>query len=226
MGRFIDLTGQKFGKLTVIERAENRIQRCGKTETRWLCKCDCGNFNTVTAKNLRQNDTTSCGRCPRNTYDLSGDYGVGYTSSGIKFLFDLEDYGKIKEYNWGADKDGYITSSVKIGDKSQNIKMHRIVMNPSKNEQIDHINHMVWDNRKSNLRVCSSMQNNWNKNKTKANSTGYRGVYWSKERQKYVAEIMCDGKRYRLGRFKTAEEASKAYEQKAKELFGEFYCHD
>ena len=56
MGAFIDLTGQKFGKLTVIERAENKNGRVA-----WLCKCDCGNFTTVTSKRLRNGDTKSCG---------------------------------------------------------------------------------------------------------------------------------------------------------------------
>ena len=39
-----------------------------------------------------------------NTYDLSGEYGIGYTTKGEKFLFDLEDYEKIKDYCWCVDK--------------------------------------------------------------------------------------------------------------------------
>lgn len=55
-GRFKDLTGMKFGRLTVIERTENR----GK-EVMWLCKCDCGNECIVRARNLVNEITKSCG---------------------------------------------------------------------------------------------------------------------------------------------------------------------
>ena len=73
MGQVTDLTGKKFGRLTVIERAEN------KKEGRvcWKCKCDCGNETIVTGKNLRSGHTTSCGclkieRCKRRLIDLTG----------------------------------------------------------------------------------------------------------------------------------------------------------
>lgn len=226
MGRFIDLTGQKFGKLTVIERAENRQDKNGKPVTCWKCLCDCGNTTVSRSQNLRNGDSKSCGHCPINFYDLSGEYGVGYTSSGDKFLFDLEDFAKISKYTWCSDRDGYIISNLQVDGKHKTIKMHRIIMNPSKDEQVDHINHIEWDNRKSNLRICSNMQNNWNKNITKANKSGYKGIWFRKERNRWVAEIKCNGKKHYIGMFKTAEEASKAYEQKAKELFGEFYCHN
>lgn len=59
--KLIDLTGQKFGRLTVIRRAEDHIQPNGKHATKWLCKCDCGNYTTVLANSLKSGDTTSCG---------------------------------------------------------------------------------------------------------------------------------------------------------------------
>lgn len=42
MSKLIDLTDKKFGRLTVIERAENHIQPNGQHKTMWKCKCDCG----------------------------------------------------------------------------------------------------------------------------------------------------------------------------------------
>lgn len=56
MSKFIDLTGQKFGRLTVIERAENK----GK-HTVWKCKCECGNIIDVYSTHLNQGKSTSCG---------------------------------------------------------------------------------------------------------------------------------------------------------------------
>lgn len=53
---FVDLTGQKFGRLTVIERAENK-----GSQTYWKCRCDCGNVCVVNAYSLKTNHTKSCG---------------------------------------------------------------------------------------------------------------------------------------------------------------------
>ena len=52
MGKFIDLTGMKFGKLTAIKRAENYITPKGQKITQWLCEC--GNFKIVKSDNLKK----------------------------------------------------------------------------------------------------------------------------------------------------------------------------
>lgn len=57
MGKFIDLTGQRFGRLTVLERMENGENR----SARWLCRCDCGNQKIVVGSALRAGKTVSCG---------------------------------------------------------------------------------------------------------------------------------------------------------------------
>lgn len=73
MGKFKDLTGKKFGKLTIIKRAEDRFTTGGKRKTMWLCRCDCGNIITVTTNRLTTNHTRSCGCLPSGTpKDLTG----------------------------------------------------------------------------------------------------------------------------------------------------------
>lgn len=57
MGRFIDLTGQNFGRLTVVERAENTNHGAA----RWRCKCECGKETIVIGDELRKGATRSCG---------------------------------------------------------------------------------------------------------------------------------------------------------------------
>lgn len=57
MGKLIDLTGQQFGRLLVIERAENSSD--GRAQ--WYCQCKCGNYTIVRGKDLRRMHTTSCG---------------------------------------------------------------------------------------------------------------------------------------------------------------------
>ena len=56
MGKFIDLTGKRFGRLTVVERAENK-----NGYTMWKCKCDCGNETVVYGAHLSGGKTKSCG---------------------------------------------------------------------------------------------------------------------------------------------------------------------
>lgn len=64
MGKFKDLTGENFGKLTVIGRADDYISPKGYVAVNWLCKCSCGNTTIVRGCNLKSGSTTSCG-CER-----------------------------------------------------------------------------------------------------------------------------------------------------------------
>lgn len=88
---------------------------------------------------------------------------------------------------------------------------------------IDHINIVRDDNRLANLRACEPLENSWNVKKRSHNKTGFRGVYWNKRAKKFRAQIsICKVKTY-LGEYDTPEQASAAYEAKAKELHGAFY---
>jgi hypothetical protein len=59
--KFKDLTGQRFGMLTVISRAESRVDSSGKLRTRWNCHCDCGNDIVVLGDYLKRSQCPSCG---------------------------------------------------------------------------------------------------------------------------------------------------------------------
>ena len=61
MSRFIDLTGQRFGQITVVERTQNHICTSGQQKTAWRCLCDCGKEFVATSQNLRRGHYTSCG---------------------------------------------------------------------------------------------------------------------------------------------------------------------
>ena len=61
MGKFIDLTGQKFGRLTVIGRADDKLLSNGQKKVMWHCLCSCGNEIDVQAYNLTHGHTKSCG---------------------------------------------------------------------------------------------------------------------------------------------------------------------
>lgn len=61
MGKFIDLTNKKFGRLTVIKRDIGTNRKNKTNKTLWLCKCECGNEVTITRTNLISGNTKSCG---------------------------------------------------------------------------------------------------------------------------------------------------------------------
>jgi hypothetical protein len=83
---------------------------------------------------------------------------------------------------------------------------------------IDHINGNSLDNRKSNLRICAPSENSGNSRGHRDSLTGYKGVTFDKQRQKWVATIQG---RF-LGRFEKIEDAGLAYDLAAKKVFGEF----
>jgi hypothetical protein len=88
--------------------------------------------------------------------------------------------------------------------------------------EIDHINCDKSDNRLENLRCATRHENQRNAPIAKNNRSGYKGVYWNKSLKKWVAQIKTGGKNSSLGGFKTAAEASAAYEIEARKLFGAF----
>lgn len=61
MGQFIDLTGQRFGRWTVIDRAADHFTKSGRPIVMWLCRCDCGNKRPVDGLSLRSGKSVSCG---------------------------------------------------------------------------------------------------------------------------------------------------------------------
>lgn len=236
MGKLIDLTGQKFERLTVINRAEDYIAPSGQKQTQWLCKCDCGNYIIVRSQYLKDGRTSSCG-CLRsemvsnrtkkyNDYNLSGAYGVGYTTNTNKpFYFDIEDYDKIKNYCWYESRYGYAESNIynpNNRDKPEHIKMHKIILHVADDMCVDHKNHNKLDNRKQNLRNATYSNNNMNCGIRSNNTTGVTGVYLNKDTGNWYARIKIDGNIISLGSFNNFDNAVKARKKAEEKYFGEW----
>jgi hypothetical protein len=88
---------------------------------------------------------------------------------------------------------------------------------------IDHINGNPYDNRLLNLRLCTLSENQQNSKIRVDNTTGYKGVGFSKSLNKYTVRCRANGKRHNLGYFDTAEKASEAYKEFAIFHHGKFY---
>jgi hypothetical protein len=87
---------------------------------------------------------------------------------------------------------------------------------------VDHRDGNPSNDRWQNLRDASQSQNCLNRKRNCNNTSGFKGVRWSKDRRKWVAYIRLHGRRYHLGYFDTPEAAHEAYKVKARELFGEY----
>ena len=156
-----------------------------------------------------------------NTYNLSGDFGIGYTAKGEEFYFDLEDYDKIKDYCWHVNNIGYLAA--RKSEINAPILMHRLIMNCNEfSEVVDHISHNKTDNRKINLRICTQKENSRNHVISSLNTSGTSGVTYDKSRNKWVATIVENGKTIHLGRFDTYEDAANKRSEAENTYFGEY----
>lgn len=221
----------------------------------WKCLCDCQrefpeeqrNYTFTTKSNLergisdKRRGTSSCG-CLKiennirvghnnkkyNTYDLSGEYGIGYTSKGEKFYFDLEDYNLIKDYCWHVHTDGYIRTCFRtyVEDgkrKNRYIMLHQLLSQKyGYGKEPDHINGRTFDNRKENLRKSRHEQNMKNCKMYKNNTSGHKGVYYSKREGKWKAAINIDKKKTHLGTFSNYEDAVTCREKAENKYYKEF----
>lgn len=236
MPELIDLTGQKFGRWTVIERTKNNKWN----RPMWLCQCDCKGENSlkiVSGANLKKGNSKSCGCLQReivrestrktgkankkyNKYNLTGDYGIGYISNNEEFYFDLEDYDLIKDYYWNIHPDGYIiTGSYK---EKTIILMHRLITNCPDDMEVDHEFHNLYDNRKEFLRIVTKSQNSMNTGLRADNTSGVTGVCWSNKSNKWQAYIQKEGNRIYLGAYDDFDEAVEVRKQAEEQYFGEY----
>jgi hypothetical protein len=115
------------------------------------------------------------------------------------------------------------------GTKPRAWCVHRLVAiafipNPDNKPFVDHIDRDKRNNHVSNLRWATKQENGMNMGKRSDNTSGYKGVTFDKSCGKWRSQIQKDGKRFRLGRFKSLEDAAAAYDQAAAEMFGEFAC--
>lgn len=227
----IDMTGwvmEEHGvpdsRLTVVEQGEDYTDKDGHHYARWWCICSCEEHKKILARGeaLRNGGTLSCGCLQKekassqgiknkryNKYDLSGEYGVGWTSNTNKeFYFDLEDYDKIKDYCWYERKKSgsyYALSARALGTRKI-VVMHKILgfIRP------DHISRNPLDNRKENLREANSQENARNHKLASNNKSGFIGVCWLKQCNKWRAYIKINHNTKSLGEFINIEQAIKA----------------
>jgi hypothetical protein len=181
----------------------------------WLCECNCDNKTRTVVRNsslIKEKGIRSCG-CLKiekakeqkkfNTYIEKENYIIGYTENNKCFYFDKDDYDLIKKYYWNRSSAEYIVAWI----DGKKVQMHRFIMQIKISEQIDHINGIRYDNRKSNLRKATKLENARNEKIAKNNTSGKTGVYWEKTSGKWRAYIGLNYKNLKLGDFDSYEDA-------------------
>lgn len=133
-------------------------------------------------------------------------------------IIDLEDVEKVKNYKWNQLKNGYIKTII---DK-QTIYLHRLVTNCPDDMEVDHEDHDKLNNRKYNLRICTSQENSRNHRLHKSNTSGINGVSWSEKQGVWCGFIGIDNKTVYLGCSENIEEVKEIRELADNTIFKEY----
>lgn len=164
MAKALDLTGQRFGRLTVIERAENNKHG----NTMWLCQCDCGNTSIVCSANLKKS-TVSCG-CKRQEFLNSRAFNLIGQRFGRLIAIERVENDKHGQSQWLCRCDcGNTTTVLGCSLKSGNTKSCGCFQKDisTKHHQSHSRLHFVWNGMKSRC---------YNKNNKYYKDYGGRGI--------------------------------------------------
>lgn len=144
---------------------------------------------------------------------------------GKTYIFCDEGIQLYNKYKWKPYAQGYLRTSISKGFRAL---FHKMLLGCEKEKHyVDHINRSVFDNRKENLRICSSAENQWNvKPKNHVKYDLPLGVTFDKRKNKFLARIRHFGIKLHLGSFTNPQDAAEAYKIKAESLRSGFLVHN
>lgn len=219
-----DLTGRVFGHLTV----ENFSHRNDRRLSHWHCRCSCEGTAICASNNLKSGNSTSCG-C-RHGVKISDPIKrselvqlLDYDPATGLFVWKVSARGQragdvAGHYN---KANGYVRIGFKRGvSYYAHILAWLFMTGEWPADEIDHKDLDGSNNRWGNLRQATHAQNGWNKKQRSGSGRPYKGVKVLS--RGYSAAIIVNGKLIELGRYYTAEEAAKAYDNAARQYHGEF----
>lgn len=178
-------------------------------------------INTGTPEVLKSQISDSCGKnSTTNSLHVACDkqHTTLRLTRGCFALLDVEDYDHVCRSKWYAHWTGFCYYAARAVN-GKFVYLHRFLMGALPGEHIDHRDRDGLNCCRMNLRRATPHQNNCNRGKGRNASSQFKGV--DKRAAGWRARIRA-GKQISLGTFATEEEAARAYDAKAVELFGEF----
>ena len=215
----IDLTGKRFGCVVV-----QSFSHCDGIHACWTAVCDCGKIFITRRDRLKSGRTRSCG-CgilyDRPDIPQPDDPLIRFIplTHGYFSVVDTEDYDRASRYRFHLSK---TPQGLLYAGGGPEKLLHKLILPCPDGYEVDHIDGDGLNNRRSNLRVATHSQNCANRKMRSDNKSGYKGVSWNKQMQKWHAQCRYLGKNYRLGYFDDVLDAAKAYQGKQLELYKEF----
>lgn len=207
------------------------------------CKCGCGRKTNIA------NKTDSSGRSDR----VRGEpmrYFPGHTKRSVindhehlingtvrvkighefSTIVDESDWPKLSHFRWTVkisknNKFYAVTNNTIVPRIPKKLKMHRVILDSSDGNFVDHVDGDGLNNIRENLRFATEQQNGWNKKRKIRSNILFKGVdrvELATGKIRWLACIRINSKKKNLGRYATAEEAACAYDDAAREFFGEF----
>jgi hypothetical protein len=143
---------------------------------------------------------------------------------GYVAIVDDSDLAELSLWKWSASKtktNVYAYRQIVRDGKHIQIYMHRQLSGAQKGQVVDHVNRNGLDNRRSNIRLCDQSLNQGNK-RAIGGASRFKGVWWCRATKKWRAEITQNGRKHRAGSHPNEISAARAYNAKARSLFGEF----
>ena len=220
-----DLTGQIFGRLTVIRKELPPEYVKDKRTSYWLCRCQCGNEIVVKRNSLTSGRTKSCGCLKRDLNRQTkkqniridhGSYIEGIDVQGRSFYISPQDSYIFDMAYWSVRTNGYVCCG-----NSNGPTLHRLIMHAHTGEIVDHENHNPSDNRRENLRITNTQNNTRNKTLPRNNRSGIIGVCQEKSGC-WRAYITVDDYNMKLYSGKSKEAAIRKRLEAENLYFGEF----
>lgn len=208
MGRKINLTGQRFGRLTVIKE----LPREGSASPRWLCKCDCGNERVSTTIVLRRGECNSCG-CLQTEH-----LNKLHNDARTEILIDKR-FGKLVVIKKSDKK---IRNGITWECQCDCGNVKNVMASELKSGHVESCGCITSNLAKSWIDEGTNVPALKANTISKRNKSGVKGVSYDKARSKWSAEIMFQRKRYRLGRFDKLKDAAQARKEAEDKLHGDF----
>ena len=229
-----DLTGQQFGRLTVLYQTEDHIDAKGKHRAKYHCICSCEKHNEIDVLmcDLKNGKTQSCGCLQKEQTSIShkkyNEYQIVNDVVYIKLSncdeYTIVNFDKwnevpwIREFCWYKGAYGYVCSDIPIEYRDifhkKHIKLHQLICSCEKGFEPDHLDRNPLNNLTNNLVAKTHLENMQNKNHLerkmhKNNTSGVEGVHWNKRINKWQIQINVNNKRIHLGYSDDLNEAIK-----------------